>query len=340
MAGKTAYRWQCLAVIIAGVLVSPVIAEEPIWLPMDSSLVDSTAEFELEESLEKERAEEPSDLTLWNFFSDGWDHRFEPRSRNDRAPRFHLYKVQQPFLDREIRFNHFFVKGADNGEVDDNELNAEIEIPFTRRFMLDFEPGYAWTDGDPELVTPNGPTLRFSTYLQLVDTTESTLNIQFRVIAPSPTVIVELTDIDGVPIPNDRQTGLVATIAGWQDLTRRFNLYRTGISYSVSHLTFVGPGNAGETRNALIYAAAVAKTFTPADRGYFKDFSIFLECQGITSLDGDDKGATDITFVPGLRWNLTREERPWWFMAGVELGSTEPRPFDYTLLFSLIHWFD
>ncbi len=290
---------------------------------------------------EEEQYEEPSDLTIWNLFREGWDTPYQSRSRAGRAPRLHLFQVRQPFLDREVRTNFFYQSGADLGEADEYELNWELEIPFNRRFMLDFEPGYSWVDGKgEEAFDTNGPVLRVTAYLQLVDTYDSAFNVQFRVTAPSPETGVFLSEFGPVVEEENKQTGLLFTFAGFEDLTRSLGLERVGLSYHFTYGTFVGPGPAEDPRNAIIYATSLAKTFREPDARFLADFTTFTEVFGATILDGENEGRTAITLTPGLRWNLAREESPWWFMAGVQFPITGPRPFDYTASIALIHWFD
>src|SRR5262249_54489676 len=49
-----------------------------------------------------------SDLTLANFFTEGWNEESSKRRRASGTPDLALLRVQTNFMEREFRFNYFF----------------------------------------------------------------------------------------------------------------------------------------------------------------------------------------------------------------------------------------
>ncbi len=295
--------------------------------------------YEEENEIETEREEEEAgDLTLRNLFHAGWNERFQGRSRAGRAPRFHFFSTRQPFLDREIRVNYDFVNNVEGTLEDEHSVDMEIEIPFNRRFMLDVEPAYTWVDAKDEEDNFSGAGLTILTFLQLIDTYDTAANFQFAVTVPSVALDTELATL-GDPEAEIRQTRFSFIFAGFQDLTR-FGLYRTSASGHIEYTTLVGPGEDSAPEDVLTYGLTFAKTFVEPDARFFADFTLFVETFGATTLTGETASRTGITFTPGLRWNLWKEDSPWFLMAGVEIPVTGPQPFDQTILVSLVHWFD
>lgn len=90
----------------------------------------------------EEFSEKKPDLTLSNFFSEGWKFTQwdEPEQEPDQAPRFRLLKIPATVFEREIRMNYSFTNNGDRGEVDEHEWEFEIEIPVSRRLLLEVEP--------------------------------------------------------------------------------------------------------------------------------------------------------------------------------------------------------
>lgn len=84
-------------------------------------------------SVERDRRE----LTFQNFlygWNVGWS---EPEECPDDAPRFRLMRIQRSFWEREVRIVSPY---ADGGTADELEVEMEIELPVSRRFLIEVEP--------------------------------------------------------------------------------------------------------------------------------------------------------------------------------------------------------
>lgn len=282
------------------------------------------------EAGEKEKEEEPSDLTLWNFFSAGWDQNFKERSHEGRAPRLHLFKTRQGFLEREFRFNYSFARNADAGAIDEHEFEGEIEYALNRRFLMEFEPRMVWERSNLDGTTEHELEATWvAARLALVDTYWSAYAFDFRIVAPANQEA------------HDR-TRLGFFLAGFEDLTR-FGFRRVGLYFSSQLFTFVGPLEDSDTRSEVNFGISIAKTFTDPDTPLFGDFTLFLEAFDETALDGDDAGRSAVTLTPGFRFKFYEQEKTeqtFWIMSGVEFPISGPNPFDYEVHVAFIWEFE
>jgi hypothetical protein len=274
---------------------------------------EKETEKEKEKGEEKEEEKEPSDLTLSNLFAVGWSEKFAERPKAGRAARIHLFQTRRPFFDEEFRLNYRFEHNGDGGALDEHELEPEIEFPLNRRLLFEVEGEYTWQNfrREPER---NGGTLGLSAWLQLVDTADSALNVQFRVDAPNRGL-------------DESRTRLGLVLAGFRDLG-----HRVGLQAHVENDFIVGGTKAGDPHNELTYAVALTKTLTD-DTPCLGYFTPFVETYGVTQLDGGRAGSTAFSFLPGVRWEFKKD---WWFAAGVEVPVTGPRPFDETVHIAII----
>jgi hypothetical protein len=296
--------------------------------------------MECEGEHEEEEEEEPSDLTLHNLFSEGWFERFHERSREGRAPRFHYFTTRQPTLEREIRFNYAFVDDEEQ-EADVHEIGLVGEWALNRRFSIELEPTYTWAFLHSEGRRDRSEAgFRAITFFQLVDTYCSALNVQFAVTLPPDAVELEEGEEEDIFLEqNHQQTFLSVALAGFQDLTDA-GLYRVGVTSHLEYVGLVGPTFEETAHHFVTYGLTTAKTFTEPDFKGLADFTLFLETFGETELDGVHDGRTHVSLLPGLRFNVGSEEKPWWVMAGVQVPLTGPRPYDEIFRVTLIRSFE
>jgi hypothetical protein len=251
-----------------------------------------------------------SNLTLGNFFSEGWNQPYSHRSDPDAAPDMALLRVQTNFLEREFRFDFASernIHGAAKKDVD--TLDGLVAYSFNRRFMLEVVSSYEWDDyrvGN----NMSGAGGAIVARLQLVDVPGSSYALTARTSLPDTGV-------------GDHETTVSFALAGWQDLTQ-LGLSRTGLYFHVQEETYAGPGTAGEKRNDITYAVSLAKTWTRPDMPIFGNFTTFVEGYGATNLDGDEKGVTTITVTPGIRMTLGHGNV---LIAGVDIPVSNPHPY-------------
>jgi hypothetical protein len=257
--------------------------------------------------------DQPSDLTLANFFSEGWDEAWTHRVTPGGAPDMSLLHVTTNFLEREVRADFYSQHNAPGSATRSIDyLDGLLAYGLNRRIMLEGLLAYQWntTRSGREI---NGLGGAFVTRIQLVDVPGASYAFNFRITAPDSGV-------------RTRQTAYSPGLAGWQDLTR-LGLDRVGLYYSITDNAYVGPAGSANRRNDIGYAVALAKTWTQPNEPLLGNFTTFLEFYGTTPLDGTSSGVTSIDVTPGIRFTLGHGNV---FMAGVDLPVTSPHNFDST----------
>ena len=263
-----------------------------------------------------------SDLTLANFFSEGWDQGWAKRPHPDGAPDMALLRAQTNFLESEFRTDFTYQDSASSSKTKNVQfLNALVAYGFNRRFMFEVIGNEQWNNlrnGGGVSGTGLGALARF----QLVDTVNSSYALNLRVSTPDHGI-------------GETLTTLGVALAGWEDLTR-FGLNRTGLYWHVQEETFAGPAAAGVRRNDMTYDVTLAQTWTRPDVPVFGNFTTFLEAFARTDLDGSHSGATSLSLTPGIRMTLGHGHV---LMFGVDLPLSEPRTYNETWRITYIYNF-
>jgi hypothetical protein len=271
--------------------------------------------------------EQPSNLTLWNFFTEGWDQQWTHRDTPGGAPDMALIHVTTNFLEREFRFDSY---QQQNLSSDSNKAtyftDALVAYGINRRFMLEVVSNYEWKDPKAsDNINGSGGALvgRF----QLVDIPGSSYAFQVKVSSPN------------VGIGN-QQTTFSPSIAGWQDLTG-LGLKRVGLYYSLTEDTYAGPAAAGSKRNDLLYDVSLAKTWTEKTTPLFGNFTTFVELYSTTNLDGpsSDRGLSysEVNVTPAFRFDLTHNNT---LMGGIDFPVSSPHDFTKTFRLTYIYRFE
>jgi len=271
--------------------------------------------------------EQPSNLTLWNFFTEGWDQEWTHRTTPGGAPDMSLLHVQTNFLEREFRFDSYYQENLSN---DSNKgtyfTDALVAYGINRRFMLEVVTNYEWKDlkGSPTQDGTGGAILgRF----QLVDIPGSSYAFNVRVSAPN----------SGIGL---QETEFTSSIAGWNDLTP-LGLKRVGLYYSLQEDTYTGPAAKGSKRNDLLYDVSVAKTWTEKNTPLFGNFTTFVELYSTTNLDGPGREQglpySVVNVTPAIHLNLTRNNV---LMFGVDFPVSNPHDFGKTYRLTYVYDFE
>jgi hypothetical protein len=272
--------------------------------------------------------DQPPDLTLSNFFTEGWDQAWTHRVTPGGAPDMALLHVQTNFLEREFRFDYY---NQDNLATDStrsiNFMDALVAYGINRRFMLEVVTNYEWKDVYTPGANISGAGGALVARLQLVGVPGCSYSFNFRVSAPN----------EGIGV---QQTTLSYAIAGWQDLSMlgldRIGLNRVGLYYHIQEETYVGPAAAGSKRNDLTYAVSLAKTWTDPDVPFIGNLTTFVEVCATTNLDGWDKGHTDLNITPGVRLTLGHGHV---LIAGIDLPLSNPHEFHFAPRLTYIYNF-
>jgi len=229
-----------------------------------------------------------SDLTITNFFSEGWNQSWAKRKRY--TPDMALLKVTTNFLEREFRFDYVLTNAANNTKLDTSDMiNGLIAYGLNRRLMIEVVSNYQWNHpfvGD----TTSGAGGGFLSRFQLVDTDTASYAFQAR-ISPANKGI------------GATQTSLQFAMAGWQDMHAVVEaLGRFGLYYSFQYEDLLGAHAVGAMQDDISYDVSFAETWTQATTPFFGNFTTFVEFFGQTALDGASSGKTNVTITPGFRF--------------------------------------
>jgi hypothetical protein len=277
------------------------------WHPL---LLTATFFLVVGSVLHGQQKEALSDLSLSNFFSDGWDETWSKRSRGDGTPDMSLLRVQTNFLVQLLRVDTYLETGM-NAPAERSEFtNATIEYAFNRRLLLAFFLGHQWIESAGGKSDRDGPFGGLFTRFQLADTAHSSLALNLKMTLPN-------TDL------GEHATTWSYALAGWQDL-QTLGLGRTGLYYHVQHEIAGGPVPGSNARNDVTYDLSLAHSWT-GPGSTFENLTTFVEAYGKSLLDGDHTGRTIVSLTPGFRFTLGKKHI---FMAGVDLPLAGPRSFD------------
>lgn len=260
------------------------------------------------------------DLTIWNFFSAGWDDPWAKRERETGTPDFALLRVQTNFMEREFRANAFGEENVNSPKTKNlTDVDDLIAWSFNRRFMIEVTDAYEWIDprtGDRDGGGLPGMAARF----QLVDTESSSYSLNFKAQAANQELGIT-------------QTTLSYGIAGFEDLAYYFNLNRVGLYYSFLFDSYSGTAAVGTKTSDVQYDVTVAKTITSPDIPLIGSLTGFVENFAQTDLDGSHNGRTIVSITPGVRFNLGQFDclkmgSGNWILLGVDLPVSDYRPWD------------
>ena len=235
-----------------------------------------------------EQAERLSNLTLANFFSEGWDDPWqrEPRYTPDMA----LLRVITNHLAKRFRVDYVGTDVANNPKLDATELgNVIMAYALNRRLMLEATVTYQW-NVPPSGASTNGAAGGALARFQLVETPTQSYAFQTKVVAPNKAL-------------GQTQTSIAYSLAGWQDMHALVPaLGRLGLYASVQYENLVGPHKAAAATNDVSYDISLAETWTSASTPAFGNFTTFLEAYATTLLDGATAGKTTVSLTPGVRF--------------------------------------
>jgi hypothetical protein len=273
--------------------------------------------------------ERPEDLTLWNFFSAGWDDEWAKQVRDTGTPNLALLRVQTNFMEREFRANYYLEDDVASKTTKSlTDLDMLIAWSFNRRLMIEVTGAYQWTDPRSGSLETNGGAPGLVGRVQLIDTESSSYSLNFKAVAPNQEL-------------GTTQSTLSYGVGGFEDLAYWFNLKRVGLYYSFLFDSMAGPAAAGSKHCDVGYDVTLAKTITDPDTPIFGSLTFFVENYAQTDLDGSHDGRTLVTVTPGVRFNLGKCEglnigKDNWVMFGTDIPISDYKPWDAIYRFTYI----
>ena len=184
-----------------------------------------------------------SDLTIGNFFSDGWNDNYALRQRDTGTPDYPLLRVQTNELLRLFRGN-FYEQSNLNNATRKNLVNGDafVDWAFNRRFMIELDGAYQWIDNRTTPAISGGNSYIMGRF-KLVDTESSEISFFAKVITPNPSISVF-------------DTQFTYGLTGFEDLSYWFCCDRVGLYYSFAFDNLAGPaavgGASGITSNTTL----------------------------------------------------------------------------------------
>ena len=171
-------------------------------------------------------AQPPTELTLSNFFSAGWDQPYSFRtSLPDGAPDLPLFTLVTNFLARVSRTDYFYETELGKSPTKDVQfLDEYVDYAFNQRVMLSVFGNYTeldQRDSRYEAGRAAGGQLRF----QLVDTQTDSDALNFRVDSPDQGL-------------GNHSTKISSSITGWRDLSQLGvgrNVIMLGVDFPLTH---------------------------------------------------------------------------------------------------------
>jgi hypothetical protein len=259
-----------------------------------------------------------SNLTLDNFFTQGWSDAYAKRSDPNGAPDMALLRVQTNFLEREFRVDFASQQNVNSTKFRTiDSADALIAYGLDRRFMLSVTSNYQWDNSRVNNDTDSS-SVALGGRLQLIDVPGSSYALNLKVTSPAKEIANDLTTV-------------TYSLAGWQDLTP-YGLSRVGLYFDILGDNYVGPRPIGTTATDTAYDISLAKTWTPPDAA-LQNFTTFAELFGQTNLDGTFSGKTAITLTPGIRTGIGLNQV---LMVGVDLPLSHPHANDWALRITYI----
>jgi len=247
------------------------------------------------------------DLTLGNFFSEGWTQPFEfRRSLDDGAPDLPLFHVSTNFLARASRTDYSFEENL-NGRYDRNinYLDEYCDFAVNKRFMISVFGNYTWRNARTGHDV-NGAGGGMFTRFQLIDTPTSSDSINLRVDLPNKDLGVHTTKLS-------------ETLAGWQDLSP-LGVGRVGLYYSFENDNYAGYAASGSMRDDVAYDVALGKTWTSRSASVAA-LTTLVEFSGGTNMDGNQRTYTNMAATPAVEFIVGKHNL---IMLGVDFPLTHP----------------
>lgn len=259
--------------------------------------------------------EEPPDLLLSTFFSDGWSSEWVKRSRKGRAPDMALLRVTTNFLERELRVDYAYTSSVKNSsKVETSQLlTGLIAYGLNRRLMIEVITNYQWNEppSSSTAVKQNGSGGGALARFQLADTYATSFAFQTKISEPNRGI-------------GQTATTISPALAGFQDLQTFLGLERVGLYESVGLDSLTGPHVSGSRTSSASYDVSLARSWLDPVHYPVGNLTTFAELFATTDLNGPTPWHTAVTLTPGVRFWFARENS---LTFGVDFPLSNPRPF-------------
>ena len=247
----------------------------------------------------------------------------EPEHRHETVDGFIIFEAlntDHAFIERKVRTDYRFTKGADDGTADENEFSVELFWALTDRCAVIVEGPFISRDQLDEPNTAGAGDLEAGLRFVAFNGKYSILSFGLNVEAPI----------------GDEQRGLGEGHATLEPLALLWWDLGCGNTFQ-SDVRISSPLSVRDPQDELIYNFALLHTITESRCWpVFRSFTPLFEVNSHTAVNGPDYGNTVVNLTPGFRWAVTDENHAGF---GVSFLITSDRDFDAQYIFSFVHHF-
>jgi hypothetical protein len=282
-----------------------------------SSKAETEAHFHAESPDEKHH-DEGHDDEHEHFDSFGPPH--HRHTTKDGFPVFEAFKTDHAFIERKVRVDFLTTTHADQGRANQSQFNGELFWAFNNRIAGVIATPLIFRNAqDVGRVTGFGD-LEIGARFVAFNAEYSILTFGLNISAP--------TGNSGEGLGEGfTSVGPVALL--WHDLG--------GGNVLQSECAVESPVGVHEGESLFRYNFAFSHTLRSTEHlRFFHWLTPLIELNGLTSLNGDSSGCTEIDLTPGVRWAITNEDH-----AGIAFSFpiSGTRDFDNQFIVSFIHHF-
>ena len=253
------------------------------------------------------------ELSLGNFFSKGWDKPWvSPPTGGGGAPRQGWLNAYEGVFYRLSLGVFGWQHSDDNG--DGYSGNLVSFTPFNQRFEIQTEVPVSSNDNET-----NFGDLRIQGRFLLSETRDvtQTFNISFRI----PT---------GDYVNGNEVASVIPQYQFWANWWKGL-VVRGGAGFTIPYSGEIGKAGARSTFDANL---SVGYYLTPHSSTPLGDFVLYMATNLNQAIDNrGPSSTTTVSLSPGFRTHVGRD---WYLLGTVEVPVTNPEPFDYQVLFSLM----
>ncbi len=252
-----------------------------------------------------------------------FDYLQPPHHRHETLggyPIFESLRTDHAFIERKIRVDFLDLSHVEPDNVHESDFNFELFWAINNRMAFVVEAPVTWLDPHTGSFTSGIGDLEAGFRLVAFDGEYDILTCGLNVGIPTGDPDRDL---------GEGHTSLEPVFLWWHDIGRGWVLQ--------SEIAWEIPVDVDEPENEMHYNFALSRTLLgTCDWPVFHYLTPLVELNGITSLSGDESGATVIDLTPGFRCAVTEEDHAGF---GFSFPISHERNFSSQFIFSFIHHF-
>ncbi len=202
----------------------------------------------------------------------------------------HMLRTEHAFIERKFELQYAHSYDADDGEVDEQELEFEFFWAFNNRMAVVFELPVIFLDPDDASQ----------------ETGVGDLEIGFRFVTYNSRNALVTLGLNVVTPTGDDSRDLGSGHAAIEPVLLALYDFGGG-TVMQSEFAWEIPLDVDEPENEFIFNIGLGHTLLSTSNWcYFRNVTPLIELNGVTSLNGDASGETVLDITPGVTWNFGR----------------------------------